>query len=529
VFSPHRRQPAASHGERDWQPPCYTEGRFYLLKINNVPNQLITATVNKRQTDSRSQQLPHPWIWIAGLTILAACLRAIGMNRGLWWDEIYFLIISVRHPLSEIITIFPGDTQHPLYSILAKLTVVAFGEHPWTLRLPAVFFGVASIPTLYWLGASVTRRIEAVLAAALLAISYHHVWFSQNARGYTALAFWTLLSTCFLLRGLQTGRRVPFILYGLTIGLGVYTHLTMMFVVASHVLICAGDVAAGWQNGSGPRNWKFPLQGFLTGGALTVLLYAPILTQVQNFFLHRPSSMRAVSTPGWALWETLRGLTLGFGTTAALFGATVLVTFGAWSYFKQSRLIFALFALPGVLTALGAVVARGTMYPRFYFSLIGFAVLVLIRGVFAFSEWIGMTTRSQRVTTVLTAVLMTCLLTASGVSLLRNYRYPKQDFEGAIQFVDSHRSNGEIVATAGASTYPMRQYYGKSWEVIENASGLQEICRQGRPVWLVYTFPRYLEAAMPGISDVIRKEFKIVQVLPGTLGDGNLFIARFQP
>lgn len=496
----------------------------------NVSNQLMNAILAEHRKDSpRSPHSPTPWIWIAGLTALAACLRIVGMNRGLWWDEIYFLIVSVRHPLSEIITIFPGDTQHPLYSILAKLSVVAFGEHPWTLRLPAVIFGVASIPALYLLAASVTSRLEALLAAALLAISYHHVWFSQNARGYTMLAFWTLLSTYFLLCGFQTGRRAPYLAYGVSVGLGVYTHLTMVFLVASHLLISGAAIQTGWKKASGPKNWKFPLQGFLIAGALTLLLYAPILTQVQNFFMHRPSLMRAVSTPRWALWETLRGLTLGFGITAVLVGAGVLVAFGAWSYFKQSRLVFALFALPGVLTVFGAVVTRGTMYPRFYFSLIGFAILILIRGVFALPQWIGNLRRLTPLAPALTAVLTTCLLATAGVSLLRNYHYPKQDFEGALRFVDSHKSDGETVVTAGATTYPMRQYYGRSWEGIETAGKLEEICQRGRVVWLVYTFPRYLEAAVPGISNVIRRKFEIVHVFPGTLGDGNVFVARFQP
>jgi mannosyltransferase len=463
------------------------------------------------------------------LTALAACLRMIGMNRELWWDEIYFLMISVRHPLVEIITIFPTDTQHPLYSILAKLAVLSLGEHPWTLRLPAVLFGIASVPALYLLAAFVTSRREALLAAALLTISYHHVWFSQNARGYTMLAFWTLLATYFLLNGIQTGRRAPFLAYGVVVGLGVYTHLTMMFLVVSHVLICAGVILAEWRKGTGSRSWKYPLQGFLLAGAITLLLYAPILTQVQTFFVHQPSRMKAVSTPLWALWETFRGLTLGFGTTAVLFGAGVLVAFGAWSYFKQNRLVFALFALPAVITALGAVAARGTMYPRFYFSLIGFAILILIRGMIALPEWIGARTRYPWFATALTAVLATGLLAASGISLLRNYRYPKQDFESALHFVDSHKQDGETVATAGATTYPMRNYYGRSWKSIETKGNLEEFCRQGRVVWLVYTFPRYLEAAVPGITDVIRRQFQVVRVFPGTLGDGDLFVARFQP
>lgn len=191
----------------------------------------------------KSQSI-RPWMWAALLTILGAALRIIGLNKGLWWDEISFLINTVRHPLVEIITVFPGDTQHPLYSILARLSIDLFGEHPWSLRLPAMIFGTLSIPAIYMLGVAVSTQAEALIAAALLSVSYHHVWFSQNARGYTALAFWALLSTMFLLEGIRTGHRRPYVLYAVAASLGIYTHLTMTFLVASHGIICAANAAS---------------------------------------------------------------------------------------------------------------------------------------------------------------------------------------------------------------------------------------------------------------------------------------------
>ena len=276
--------------------------------------------------------------------------------------------------------------------------------------------------------------MEALLASAFLAVSYHHVWFSQNARGYTGLAFWAVLATYFLLRGIQTGRRGPYIAYAIAAALGVYTHLTMAFLLAAHVLILGGLLFADRKKFD-LRKWKYPLQAFALAGALTLLLYAPILTQVQNFFLHKPSAMRAVSTPAWAMREMLRVLSLGLGTWVVLAGAALFAIGGAWSYYQQSGLVFALFALPVVVTAGGAFLARGTMYPRFYFFLIGFAVVILMRGLFVVPRWIA-----GRAHAPLTAVLAMILLAGSGYSLTRNYKYPKQDFEGAMQI---YRFSGE--------------------------------------------------------------------------------------
>lgn len=60
--------------------------------------------------------------------MVAGALRLIGADKGLWWDEIYFLVITVRRPLAEIVTIFPGDTRHPLYSTAARLIILLLSK-----------------------------------------------------------------------------------------------------------------------------------------------------------------------------------------------------------------------------------------------------------------------------------------------------------------------------------------------------------------------------------------------------------------
>lgn len=492
----------------------------------------MNTTLNDKAAGAGDQLQSRRFaIAVAVVTALAAWLRIAGLNAGLWWDEIYFLVVSVRRPLSQIVTVFPGDNQHPLYSVLAWFSVGAFGEHAWTLRLPALIFGVATVPMLYLLGTTVASRFEAFVAAAFLAISYHHVWFSQDARGYSALAFFAIASTYFLLRAINADRRGFWIGYAFAASLGAYTHLTMMFLLASHFLICAAVLWSTRRSRSGNPHWKLPLQALLLTAAITLLLYAPILTQVRNFFLHRPSPMKAVSTPRWALGEAIRVLIVGLGTQGILLVAGFVVICGAWSYWKENRVVFAAFTLPAVFTALGAFLSRGTMYPRFYFYLIGFAVLILVRGVFVIPAWLAsrFPGAASRLASVLQAVFAIAVLAASAVSLERNYRYPKQDFEGAMRFVEAEKRPGDIVVTAGASTYPYHEYYGARWDIAETADKLAGMCRRGQTVWMVYTFPRYLKAGLPEIDRMVHDDFSQVRVFPGTVGDGDVYVSRFQP
>jgi mannosyltransferase len=389
-------------------------------------------------------------------TVGAALLRAIGLNSQLWCDEIVFVVNAVREPTGQLLTRFFYDTQHTFYALLAQGSVAVFGDHPWVVRLPAMVFGTLAVPALYWLGVEVTNRFEALAAAGLLAVSYHHVWFSQNARGYTALMLAAVLATSCLVRGLKQPGWGPWLLYSLIVALGAYTHLTMVFLAVSHATLCGWLALRPRAPSKWQCDWKRSGTSFVLAGLLTILLYAPMFADVQEFFLHKPSGLKQISTPSWALSEALIVLRRGLGENAVIalpvlvVGGLITIC-GLWSYFRQDRIVFVLFALPVLVTVGGALVARGTMYPRFFFFLAGFALLVVSRGIAVFIQG-GLALLAPRASPIvaryagiaLVGVLMAC----SAASLGANYRRPKQDFEGPIAYIEAHRTDGEPVVTA---------------------------------------------------------------------------------
>ena len=173
------------------------------------------------------------------------------------------------------------------------------------------------------------------------------------------LAFWTLLCSLLLWRGLDAGSWQIWAGYGTVAALGIYTHLTMVFVVASHALFALFVPARSDVGGGSSR--RGPVLGLALAGLLSLLLYSPIITQVLDF-LNQPSGSTALATPSWALAEAVRGLERGLGVSA-LVVAIVTGLWGVASYARSNRRALFLYLLPAIFLAAGSMLGRGDALP----------------------------------------------------------------------------------------------------------------------------------------------------------------------
>ena len=472
---------------------------------------------------------------LVALVVVAVVARAIGLNGGLWIDEIYSLVRSFRSPMGVILTEYWGDNHHPLYAVLAHLSRAVFGESPWSVRLPSLLFGVAAVPMVYALGRTMMARRESLLAAALLAVSYHHVWFSQNARGYSAIACFALVTTWALIRGVETGARKYFAVYALAGALGAYTHLTMVLVVVGHALgVAAWVLLPGRAVGRGPA-LRAAAGAFVLAALLTVVLYAPMLRDVFDYFLNSPSQLRGVSTPRWAFFETVRVITLGLSGGTAALGAIVLAAgalvgvSGFVSLWRRQPLFALTLVGASVATVLGAGVARGTMYPRFFFFAIGAAMLIVVRGGFATVAWLAERVGRPSLGTPVATAAVAAVILLSALSLGFDYRYPKQDFEGAMRYVQATQSPGDRVVTTGLPADPYRMLYELAWPNISTRAELDSMRAAGGRTWVVWTFPRYLAQNAPTIDSVLNAECATRRTFRGTVGGGDVMVCALNP
>jgi mannosyltransferase len=480
---------------------------------------------------ARSSDEPIAWGWLAGLVMVATLLRALALNQQLWFDEIVTLLDSARHPVSQIVTQYAGQNQHMLYSLLGHTSIRIFGEQPWALRLPAVLFGVASVPALYFFARMVTTNREALLASALMTVNYQHIWFSQNARGYTGMLFWTLLTSIFFIRCASHGNRLDWIMYGVSGALGIYTHLMMACVVAGHGVLYLCLLASGARSGHRLSRSSFvPANGFLLATIVSLLLYAPVIPRVlaHTVGVARDTQRYEWASPLWALAELVRGLRSGAagGLLALAIGGVVLLS-GLLSYWQDNRFTVGLFVFPGLVTAAAVLTTSHNFWPRFFFFEVGFAMLLLVRGAMVLGRFgSGLLTASPKLAIQMGTAVVLLMLAASVVPLRAEYMYPKQDYLGAMKFLEQQQRPGEQVVTVGAVTTPYQRYYGREWPLVQTRSELDSALLGNNTTWLIYAIPGSIRASEPELWEAIQNKFTLVRTFPGTLGGGAIYVDK---
>ncbi len=456
----------------------------------------------------------------AAILAAAAAFRFYDLGSQLWFDEIVTLVESARRPMIDVLTYFPDVNVHPFYSVLAHLSLEAFGDSPWALRLPAAAFGLASVAMVFLLGARITGRAETWAGAAVLAASYQHIWFSQNARGYTMMGFFALVSTYFLVRLAETERRSHFVYYALACAAGVYTHLTMAFVVAGQAAVLVGGKLAGWRAADRPA--LTPLVAAWSGAAaLTLGLYAPFFPEVLEHFggSDAPKQAAQVATGKWALNEVLRNLLSGSGIVGALL-TSLAAGIGALSFLRRDRFVFALLVVPAVVAGAVIVLLGQPIRPRFFFFMAGALAIFAGRGL-------GVIARIENPASTPTAATLAALtlavVGAAAFALPRNYTIPKQNFEDAVRYLDGESAAGTVIGAAGPACFPVERYYAKvGWTCLTSVADLESLVRSNQRALVLHTLGDYIDDRP--LRDRIRTTCREVRRWPGTLGGGDMVV-----
>jgi uncharacterized membrane protein len=257
------------------------------------------------------------WLKLALVVLLGLGIvfRLISLDGKIYWhDEAYTSLRAAGYLGSEVDaalfqnqaiaapslqrfqTIKPGSTvadtvrslavdvpQHPpLYFVLTRIWMQAFGGSPTATRSLAAVISLFSLPAIYFLGAELFQsRFVGAIAAVLLALSPFDILFAETSRQYSLQTLLILLSSWLLLRACRQRYRWLWGGYALMVAAGLYTQPLIVLTWAAHGLYLLGRCGLEPARGTFARlkygsRWQ-PLWGYGIAMAIAWLLFAPWL------------------------------------------------------------------------------------------------------------------------------------------------------------------------------------------------------------------------------------------------------------
>jgi mannosyltransferase len=397
------------------------------------------------------------WTTLCVIVIVGAWFRFHNLGAdSLWLDE----AVSWRQSnggLADLISRTAQDNYPPLHNLFLYASINLFGDGEWSLRLPSAIFGTANILAIYWLGSVTGGRIVGLLAAAFLALSGFHIWYSQEARMYALLSLMATLfaaSSFYFVRSPTIPRAALVSLAGLAL---LYSH---PFGTLNWIAIVTGISLFTL---TAPTIVRRTIAIWVASNVVAAAAFAPwawlLLRRAENinrhgFWIPYPSTER--------VYSTLIDLVSGHYVAALLFVGFLLALFPARYAVSAEKPIlqtnplavfFVWAGLPIALALLISFVSTPIFLQRY---LIGSLPALLLAGAYGLSRfargWAGFG---------IVAILSVVALTTSYFRYTPDHR---EDWRGVSAMLEERlRPTDCVLIYRGYMWRPLSYYYRKEF------------------------------------------------------------------
>lgn len=226
---------------------------------------------------------------LLSIILLGGLLRIYDLgSESIWLDEAASIELSVQNIALVVEGAGPTQNHPPLYFVVLHFWMNLFGTSEVATRSLSAMFGIISIPLIYQVGSILFNRKVGLISGLLSAISFYHIYYSQEVRGYSLLLLLSLLSYLLFVKILNQGKKWYYPCYfSANLFLG-YTHVFGLFIVASQIFY----FVLFWNKYKEQRTRLLVTQAIIAIGflPLVILLGQQVVSLAQgNLWIPEPS------------------------------------------------------------------------------------------------------------------------------------------------------------------------------------------------------------------------------------------------
>ena len=324
---------------------------------------------------------------ITCILIIGTFLRFYKLDfQSLWLDELHTAIESdPKLTWAESLHfILRNEQQSPLFFFLTKLTTTLFGNSEWVLRFLPSFAGVLGIYFVFKLAQEICNNEIANTTALMCAINYFHISYSQEARGYSFVFLFSIISTLYFIKLINQPNRKISLAYGLSSFTLVLFHYLGAFILASHAII--GIIYLIGNKPQRPLLIKqFSISTFIVlTGMLLLIPQLRMMFQIGKTWIPFPNSYFYVD-----LFESFFGLSGTTSLLAFLGIALFLISsffFPDRNYFKQTTLnipflLCVLIVTPLMFGYIRSITSSPIIVDRYFITILPYLFIAFAIGI----------------------------------------------------------------------------------------------------------------------------------------------------
>ena len=416
-------------------------------------------------------------VWTLAIILIAFGLRVYRLgDQSLWFDEAFtWWTSAVVLPADFVPFLLPYGAYTPTFYLMMR-GVAAISTSEFVLRFPALIFGVLSIPAIERVGRRVGGPTVGQIAALLLAINPFHVWWSQDARMYTMMAFFALVAMDGFMRAMdgKGWRR--------SIVASAAAYLTL------YLTLFVGYIQLVWWLPRFRRHARRFRHWFASH-------FVAILPLVPWFILYLSQPVRGLAAVGWIPKPSIIAplLTVWNFTSADIdtwslpviviaVVVAVVAVLGIRSRLRWRSLLLAWLLVPPL--SAWVLSLRVPSYLDRYFAFSQFPWLIIVA--------LGLTTlRSRRVAWIAGGLIAGLMLTNT-LRLHLDPAYAKEDWRDAAAILNTQVQAGDRIGVQDAETSVGLRYYYRGAEPLQpieitrQPDRLDQLAADANRVWLVY-------------------------------------------
>lgn len=167
--------------------------------------------------------------------IIFAIFCMLNLSSTIWFDESYSAYL-VRGNFGDIWNMTAQDVHPPFFYFLLKIWSSIFGYTDFSMRFMSIFFGALALIFLFHLLKRWFGFKTASIATLLTALSPMLIRYGQEMRMYTLVFFIVVLATYVLDLALDTKKTRYYVLYGILLSLGMWTHYFTAIAWIAHII-----------------------------------------------------------------------------------------------------------------------------------------------------------------------------------------------------------------------------------------------------------------------------------------------------